>query len=291
MISISSGDYSLDVLPELGGAVGALRFRSVDILRPGSPQATDPLEAAAFPLIPFANRIAHGAFEFDGTAVRLKKTAPGQPHALHGQGWRQPWGVQEGQSDRIALSFEHRAGEWPWHYAARQEISLDGEGLEVLLSVENRSERPMPIGLGWHPYFRRSHRLRLRAHVEGVWLTDEECLPTQRIEGAHFGDWSRGGRLPNALIDHCHAGWNGTAEIEWPEEMLCLRLSASQPLRWLHLYAPPAEDFFCIEPVSHMPDALNRPEPREATGNRTLACGETLAARVRLTAVPLKVAT
>ncbi len=291
MISISRGDYSLDALPELGGALGALRFRGVDILRPTSPQATDPLESAAFPLIPFANRIAHGRFELDGATVRLKENAPGQPHPLHGQGWRQPWRVQARQSDRIALSFEHRAGEWPWDYAARQEFSLDEQGLEVALSVENRGERPMPIGLGWHPYFRRSPRLRLRAHVEDVWLTDAQCLPTGRAEGAHFGDWGRGGRLPNALIDHCYSGWTGTAEIEWPEEMLCLRLSASQPLRWLHLYAPPAESFFCIEPVSHMPDAVNRPESPDVTGRRTLAPGETLAARVRLTAVPLDSAT
>ena len=26
----------------------------------------------------------------------------------------------------------------------------------------------------------------------------------------------------------------------------------------LHLYMPPGEPYFCAEPVSHMPDALNR---------------------------------
>ena len=29
---------------------------------------------------------------------------------------------------------------------------------------------------------------------------------------------------------------------------------------WLHVFRPPAGDFFCLEPVSHMPDAINRPE-------------------------------
>ncbi|WP_255245609.1 hypothetical protein [Sphingobium sp. D43FB] len=27
---------------------------------------------------------------------------------------------------------------------------------------------------------------------------------------------------------------------------------------WLHVYRPPGSDAFCLEPVSHMPDALNR---------------------------------
>lgn len=292
MISISREDYTLDVLPELGGAVSALRWRGIDLLRPAPARVSEPLETSAFPLVPFVNRIAHGTFRFGDTRVSLKPNAPGQAHPLHGQGWRNPWQVESAHADSVAMTFEHRAGEWPWHYLARQALSLDGQGLEVALSVENRSERSMPAGLGWHPYLCRSPRLRLRAQVGGVWLTDEQCLPTRRAQGSYFGDWSRGGRLPrDTLIDHCYDGWNETAEIERPEQMLCLRLTATGPLRWLHLYAPPGEAFFCAEPVSHMPDALNRAEPAAVTGVRTLAPGESLTARVRLVALPLQQST
>ena len=288
MISISGADYSLDVLPEVGGAIAALRFRGVDILRPTPPATDEPFETAAFPLVPFANRIAGGAFRFSGAQVRLAPNAAGQAHPLHGHGWSKPWRVESARKARLAMIFEHPAGEWPWHYVARQILSLDEEGLEVALSVENRADRPMPAGLGWHPYFVRSARLRLRTRVDAVWLTDEECLPTHRAEGSHFGEWSRGGRLPpDTLIDHCYSGWSAAAEIEWPEQMLCLRLTATEPFGWLHLYAPPRQGFFCIEPVSHMPDALNRAEPAVVTGLRTLAPGECLAGKVRLRAEPL----
>lgn len=289
MISISCGDYSLDALPQLGGAVSALRFRGIDLLRPSAARVSEPLETAAFALLPFVNRIAHGAFRFGGRDVRLEPNAPAQAHPLHGHGWRNPWQVQSVQSALLALTFEHPAGPWPWPYSARQVLSLDEHGLEVQLSLENRGARPMPAGLGWHPYLRRSPRLRLRTQVSGMWLTDAQYLPTRHVDGAYFGDWSRAGRLPEGIaIDHCYSGWSGRAEIEWPEQMLCLTLTASGPLRWLHLYAPPRQEFFCLEPVSHMPDALNRAEPATVTGLRTLAPGERLAAAVRLGAVPLQ---
>jgi len=289
LISISREEYTLDVLPELGGAVSALRLRGIHLLRPAPARVSEPLETSAFPLVPFVNRIAHGTFRFGDTQVSLKPNAPGQTHPLHGQGWRNPWQVESVCADSVAMTFEHPAGEWPWHYLARQALSLDGRGLEVSLSVENRSDRPMPAGLGWHPYLRRSPGLRVRTRVSGVWLTDEECLPMRHVDGALFGDWSRGGRLPgDTAIDHCYSGWSGEAEVEWPEQMLCLTLSATEPLRWLHLYAPPRRDFFCLEPVAHMPDALNRAEPAAVTGLRTLAPGERLDAAVRLGVVPLQ---
>ena len=288
MISIAGAEYALQVLPEVGGAIAALRFQGSDILRPAPSAADEPFETAAFPLVPFANRIARGAFRFGGTQVRLEPNAPGQAHALHGHGWRVPWRVESAQAGRLAMTFEHPAGEWPWHYVAHQLLSLDEQGLEVALSIENRSDRPMPVGFGWHPYFLRSPGLRLRTRVEGVWLTDEQCLPRRRAPAAQFGDWRRGERLPaGAGIDHCYCGWNGEARIEWPERMLCLTLTASEPLRWLHLYAPPGKRYFCVEPVSHMPDAVNRAEPAAVTGHRTLAPGARLAAAVRLRAAPL----
>ena len=288
MISISRGDYSLDALPQLRGAGSALRFRGTDLLRPTAPGGTEPLQTAALGLVPFANRIAHGVFRLGGTDVRLEPNAAGQAHPLHGQGWRNPWRVESAQSGLLEMSFEHPAGEWPWAYAARQVLSLDEQGLEVRLWLENRDGRPMPAGLGWHPYLRRSPRLRLRTQVSGVWLTDEECLPTRHADETYFGDWSRGGRLlGDTAIDHCYSGWSGEAEVEWPEQMLCLRLSAGDPLRWLHLYAPPGRDFFCLEPVSHMPDALNRTEPAAVTGIKMLAPGEHMTGAIRLSVVPL----
>ena len=285
MISIAHGDYTLDVLPALGASLAGMRFQGVELLRRARAGIEEPLASAGFALAPFVNRIAHGRFRWGTREVRLAPNAPGQPHPLHGQAWRAPWRVERAEANRLALTFEYGAGEWPWAYVARQSLALDEQGLEVRLSLENRSAQPMPAGLGWHPYFRRPPRARLRAAVARVWLADPDCLPRQLAPGSIFGNWPRGESLPDErLIDHCYSGWQGLAELEWPEEGLCLRLRAGEPLHWLHVYLPPGEAFVCLEPVSQMPDALNRPEPPALTGVRVLAPGASLSATVRVSA-------
>jgi aldose 1-epimerase len=283
VISLTHGDLSLELLPDLGAAVATLRYRGRDVLRPTPAGATDPFQTAAFALVPFANRIAGGLFRTGGREVRIGRNAPDQAHPLHGHAWRQPWRIQSAERERVALSFEHAADSWPWRYGATQTLTLRAERLEVALAVENRDSTPMPAGLGWHPYFHKGAGALLRTQLEGVWLTDAECLPLQLADATRFGQWGRGDALARAeLIDHCHTGWSGAAEIVLPEERLRLALSATAALRWLHIYSPPDKDFFCVEPVSHMPDAVNRPEPPAITGLRLLAPGEQLEARVTL---------
>lgn len=283
MIALSHGDLRLELLPDLGAAVATFRYRGRNVLRPTPLGTGEPFETAAFALVPFANRIAGGILRVGGREVRIERNAPGQAHPLHGHAWRRPWRIESVQHERVALSFEHPPDSWPWRYRAAQTLTLESDGLEVVLAVENRDSTPMPAGLGWHPYFHKGLGARLEAQLEGVWLSDEECLPTRLAPGTRFGDWSRGENLDRPeLIDHCHTGWSGRAKILLPQERLRLGLTASLPLRWLHIYSPPGKDFFCVEPVSHMPDAVNRPEPAAVTGLKLLEPGERLEARVTL---------
>jgi aldose 1-epimerase len=283
VISLAHADLTLELLPDLGAAVATLRHQGRDVLRPTPAGASDPFETAAFALVPFANRIAGGIFRLSGREVRIERNAPGQAHPLHGHGWRRPWRIDSVERDRVALSFEHAADSWPWRYAATQILTLQADRLEVALSLENRDSSAMPAGLGWHPYFHKGAGALLEAQLQGVWLTDEECLPTRLAAASRFGEWGRGDALARSeLIDHCHTGWSGTARILLPEARLRLTLSASPALRWLHLYSPPDKDCFCVEPVSHMPNAVNRPEPPGVTGLELLEPGECLDARVTL---------
>ncbi len=256
------------------------------MLRPTPAGTIDPFETASFALVPYANRIADGRFRVGEREIRIERNAPGQAHPLHGHAWRKPWRVESKARDNVVLSYEHAPDSWPWHYVAMQTLTLRAESLEVALSVENRDSTPMPAGLGWHPYFRKGPGVQLKAHLEGVWLTDEESLPVRLAHGTRFGQWGRGDEVTRPeLIDHCHTGWPGVAEILLPQEGLRLALTASRALHWLHIYSPPGKDFFCIEPVSHMPNAVNRSAPPAVTGHRLLAPGERFDARITLSVV------
>jgi aldose 1-epimerase len=283
ILALTDGELTLELLPGLGAAIATLRYQGRDVLRPTPPGASDPFETAAFVLVPFANRIEGGRFRVGEREVRLERNAPDQAHPLHGHGWRRPWTVASAERDRALLTYEHRPDSWPWHYTASQTLTLRADSLDLALAVENRDTTAMPAGLGWHPYFRKGPDTLLKAHFEGVWLADEQMLPLRLAPASRFGQWDRGDRVARGeLIDHCHTGWPGVAELVLPQERLRLALTASRALRWLHLYSPPGKDFFCVEPVSQMPNALNRSAPPALTGQRLLAPGERFEARVSL---------
>jgi aldose 1-epimerase len=45
---------------------------------------------------------------------------------------------------------------------------------------------------------------------------------------------------------------------------------------------PPGSSFFCAEPVSHMPDAINRSDADEGERMHVLQPGETLSVAMRI---------
>lgn len=262
------------ISPELGGSILRYVFRGRDVLRPAAEDVRDPLETACFSLVPFANRIAQGAFVWNGRTIRLPRNFGDHPHVLHGHGWQAMWRVISHIGPHALLRYEHAAGDWPWTYVAEQSFDLVDGALHAALSVRSASGEPMPASLGFHPYFPRQAGTRLTTQVQGVWLSNDSCIPTRLAGPAHFFDLANGAAMA-PLVDHCHTGWNGEALIE--QEGLRVHLSAPN-CTFLHIYAPVDGDCFCAEPVTAMPDAMNR--PREISGLRALAAGETFSIRM-----------
>jgi aldose 1-epimerase len=227
-----------------------------DILRRTPAHAgDDPLDAACFPMVPFANRIANGRFEFGGRAVRLSRNWSEDPHPLHGQGWRARWTVIESRPSGATIRFDGGADEWPWAYRCEQQFELGEDGLSIELSVHNLSESPMPAMLGLHPYFPDPARARLRAQLSRVWLTDDAALPLREAETPKSWRFEPAAAMDTAALDHCFSGWNGLATLQWPDRTVRVR---GVRCGCLHIYSPAARDFFCIEPQSAPAGALGR---------------------------------
>ena len=98
--------------------------------------------------------------------------------------------------------------------------------------------------------------------------------------------WELGGgrRVAELALDNVFTGWAGEAVVTWPERAARLRLSAVQPLlSFLVLYTPREHDFFCVEPASHVTDAINLAREGVAeTGLRVLAPDARRAAHMSL---------
>lgn len=272
---LQHGAARLTVDPLRGGAIRAFDWHGIPIFRPTAPAAGDePLETACFPMIPFSNRIAQGRFQFGGRTVQLSRNWSGDPHPLHGYGWRAPWSVLSGTTSSARIRFEGGADEWPWHYRGEQHFQLLRDGLSIELSIQNLSVTPMPAILGLHPYFSQAASATLQARLPQVWLTDEAALPVEEVP-TPVGWGFEPGRIVNSIpLDHCFSGWDGVATLRWPDRTVTMSAGGCSCLQ---LYAPAGKDFFCLEPQSAASGALGRNAERLTA----IAPGERSAIRVQ----------
>jgi aldose 1-epimerase len=279
-IELAAGEYRLELDPKRGGSLLRFDWRGEPVMR--SACGPSILDAACFPLVPFSNRIADGRFTAGGTEVRIEPNLPGQnhPHPLHGFGWLSAWQVLAQDSASALLEHTRIGGEWPWPYRAHQSFRLTGEGLEMVLSLTNLADAPMPAGLGFHPYFPRTDRTYIRAMHRGEWQNDADCLPRHLDLRSEPRDWWEGKAVGARVVDTVYTGREGPLVIDWLERGLELTLVPSANLPFTVVYTPPGEDFFCVEPVSHMTDAVNWDGPD--SGLVWLECDESLTVGLKL---------
>lgn len=285
MILLSHDGFELGLAPELGGTVTHLRSRGADLLRPAT--GTRPTDMAAFPMIPFSGRIGHGRFRWQGRDVALAPNFPPEPHAIHGQAWRLPWQVAASAPDHARLACEHAAGDWPWAWRAEQDFRLTSEGLTLELRLTNLSAEPMPAGIGWHPYFPAAGA-EIEADTVAAWDMGAGKLPLGRHLPGPGENLRERTPVDRLSLDTPFETAGGPLHLHWPQARRTLRILTDDTLRFLVVYTPPGEDYFCAEPVSHVPDMVNLPSPPRETGLRALAPGETLSGRIRMDLIELR---
>jgi aldose 1-epimerase len=294
ILSLHAGDLSLDLVPGTGGSIARFRMGVVDLMRPSSSAEVAeglPRSLASFPLVPFSNRIKTGIFAFNGKSYELAKNFGDHPHTIHGNAWQRPWRVEVSRPSYAHLVVEHdpaRDGpeSWPFAFRAAQVFRLEPELAEVTITVRNQDQRPMPAGLGLHPYFPRTPDVRLTARCQGVWLSSADLVPLEHVPVPEKWDFSRGRQIQGVDVDNCFTGWDGEARIDWPARHRGVVIEASESLRKLVVYVPPDRDFFAVEPVSNVNDGFNLMASGVAdTGVVVLQPGEILGGTVRFRVV------
>lgn len=275
------------VSPRLGGAILRYDVASpqglMPIFRPTPETAENAFDCAMIILAPWSNRVSGGGFVFEGVFHALPVNWPGEKYPLHGNAFQRRWQVSEQGEDRISLVLESD-GPGPFRYAAEVRYRLDDAALVSSLFIVNRAERRLPYGGGFHPWFVRDPDTSLRARARSVWLENDAHLP---IAGVALDqrpdlDFSAARSLPDLWINNCFEGWNGDAQIAWPNRDIVLDVKADPPLTFLHVYAPDkATKFFCVEPTSHAVGAHNRSLLQASEGLAALAPGESINLRSR----------
>ena len=266
-VELSVGALRLALRPDLGGVIAGLWHGGLPVLRSSEPLALENSHlSACYPLLPYSNRIGFSRFGWLGQRYTTRPNYKDNPHSLHGVGWQRPWTVQSRRDHDAVLHLSHPGdGEWPLPFEAQHAFALTPTGLDVGLSIVNQAAHAAPVGLGWHPYFPKRQRRRLQAALTGRWESDPATELLTRL-APHPGI---DGEVADFGFDHCFNGWQGPAQLT--DERLHIALTSS--LNHLVVYTPQSRDYYCVEPVSHVSNAIQMADPA-AHGLRTLQPGE-----------------
>ena len=249
-------------------------------------------------LAPWPNRLADGAFTWNGQSLQTALTEAETHNAIHGlvrwSNWivpdatPQPWTpATPPDATQVAYRLHPQPG-WPWTLDFRVTYRLaPGHGLEVRTAVTNVSAEECPVGIGWHPY--------LKAHVDETVLTvpaattyqtDNRGLPTGRrpVEGTDV-DFRSPKRIGPVRLDAAYTDLERDAQ---GRAHVVLEPAGTEPVtlwvdrHYTHLMIFSGDTLgdesrrrqgLAVEPMTCAPDMLNNHD-----GLRTLAPGETFEA-------------
>ncbi|MCA3273021.1 MAG: aldose epimerase [Roseomonas sp.] len=271
-MKLHHGDWQAVICPEQGAAFSSLQWRGRDILVPTPAGARHPGSYGAFWMLPWANRLDAGRIA--GHAMPINRAEEGT--AIHGLARDRPWELVSAASDQVVL--QQRLTFAPFDYTARLTVLLDVHGVLMEMILRYEGAASAPYGMGWHPWFTRSSATSLHLNAtqranhtaRGLPASLTPCTGIAADEAGLIG------------LDNFFAGWDGVARLITPAGIITLTATGDFAAG-VQVYAPPAQPVICVEPVSHMPDAPNRPALAAAAPMRLLAMGQSLRGTIRLT--------
>jgi aldose 1-epimerase len=185
---------------EVGGGIREYAVGDRAVLDPYSIDALCDGEHGT-PLIPWPNRLADGAYHFDGTDYTVPLNEPERHNAIHGfLSWRS-WHALEHDASRVVMGTRLRPLEgYPFTLDIRVTYELGDDGLVVSTAAVNIGDQACPYGTGQHPYLSPGPGqldnciLELGASTR-ILTANERQLPTgtATVEGTEFD--FRAGRL------------------------------------------------------------------------------------------------
>jgi aldose 1-epimerase len=287
MIILSNDISVAEIDPVAGGLIASCKVKRgdamVDLLyAPAEKRIVGGFRwHGCWPLIPFANRAFGGIVLDDDGPIRLPTNDPAGGARLHGFSALAAWDVitQEQQHEQASLTIRHLrlTGDDPYRYEAHQTISLGEDGaLSVAIAVTNRAKRPLPYGIGLHPWFPAAEDTTFEARAMSAMRFGPGYRPIGHGPVDSMSDWNAAGRLKGAERVANFLDWDGFARIETASRGIAVEIEASETLRKALLWTPGDADFVCFEPQSHALGAPSEEAARVAAPLKRLAPGETL---------------
>jgi aldose 1-epimerase len=156
--------------------------------------------------------------------------------------------------------------QWPFAHTIEITHRLRDGVLEVQTTIVNMSAEPMPIAIGFHPYFQLTDSPRdtwtLSVGARTHWLLTSNKVPTGETEpierffptpqAASLGDYS----LDDVFTDLVRDA-QGRATFAVIGKSQRLDISLGPNYRAVTIWSPKERPFICVEPTAGIIDGLN----------------------------------
>jgi aldose 1-epimerase len=228
-------------------------------------------------LAPWANRLSEDAFFANGKKFRLNPDLGNirrdqNQKPIHGLLTVSPdWTVTTVEADADSARVTSRLEFWkhpelmaqfPFAHSIETTYLLRDDILEVRTSIENLSADPMPVGIGYHPYFQLHDaprdqwkvHLAARDHL----MLSKMLIPTGERKPVEFPDLFP---LAGVALDDVFGGLvrdpsdQATFSVEGAREKISVIYGPKYTVAVV--YAPPGRPFICFEPMSTITDGFN----------------------------------
>jgi aldose 1-epimerase len=302
-------DNWLEVWPALGFNAYRWQVDGEDLLyrHPQFFQEKKPTRTGFPILYPFPNRIRDGRFTWDGKTYQLPLNDPTQKNAIHGFAVARSWRIVEQGADASSawitgefhgsVDAPETHALWPADYRLRITYRLSDHILGIEATADNPDTRPLPFGLGYHPYFALApfggKQAVLTVGAQKYWEL-AESLPTGRVLDVDARlDFHSGRRIEAVQLDDVLTGLhpfatdpqgrlNLVATVQHPDGHYLLTMWADPAYRDLVLFTPPHREAIAVEPYTCTTDAINLSQNGIDAGVRVLQPGERWQAALEL---------
>lgn len=270
-------------------------------------------------LLPYPNRI-RGKLSADGKTIETLiagkqvslpanwkgKNLGAEVHAMHGliltskfQDVHFTNGAIESKVSGIL-----RAGNFGGHWLSKTDVKvqmvLTNGTMDMTVTTTNVGKEPLPMAIGFHPYFdfpsgdRTQARLHIPSETRTVVNNYDDVFPTGQVVPVKNTPYDftagNGAALGKLFMDDCFTNLKRDAaghvviEIIDPAAKYGVRIVGISPeIKAIQVYAPPDKNFVAVEPQFNLADPYNKKIWGDRnTGMVTLAPGASVSWHIKI---------
>jgi aldose 1-epimerase len=278
----------VSVAPDFGNIAYSMTVRGAEIFYKPAPDLEAwraKLGMGGVPLLsPWANRVDAEYFYANGKKYAFNPGLgnlryDGHHLPIHGLlTFSDQWKVVRSDSSSVTSRLEpwrepDVMAQFPFAYALEMTYRLRGGELEVATTVENLSRDPMPLSLGYHPYFQLTDSARdewkvTLAATESVVLSDLLVPTGERRAVSYENPYPLAGHV----LDDVFTGLTGAEfAVEGKKQKIGVRFGPKYPVAVV--YAPKGASFICFEPMASLTNAFNMTHAGKDAGLQMVAAG------------------